>query len=379
MNRQLAIQKWIDQYGIEQLEQQLGILVKQKDDLILLKYNQIESDKSKHEVQECRGLILSLPDLHIVNYVFKKFFNLGEGPADKIDWNDAIVYKKWDGSLINIWFWNGEWRMSTSGVIDGTVEIEPCLTFNKLLHQTIKKVYGKTWQEFTQDFDKDCCYAFELCTPYNIVVTQHQTWHLPIIGIRNRLSLQEIAPENSEINWLHICESFPLSDLESIQQTFQTLDWQNEGYIVRSKKLYNDRFLRIKIKNPKYVAVHHLKGGLGLHHAMQVVKDNEIDEFLIYFAERSDEILHLQREWKSLKSLLLFQWQILLNSGQGYDTMKAYALDVQAKIDKKWQGLMYKLKQNPNIDISDWMCEHIDNKWIYTEFIKSFHSKSLTN
>lgn len=376
MERQLTIQKWIDTNGIDKLETDLGILVKPKDDLILLKYNQIESNKALSEVQESRGLILSIPDLKIVNYVFKKFFNLGEGPADQIDRNDAIVYKKWDGSLINIWHWNNEWRMSTSGVIDGNVEIEPGLTFNTLLHQAIQKVYNKSWLEFTNDLDTDCCYAFELCTPYNIVVTQHQTWNLPLLGIRNKVTLKEIEPEMCNIDWMHVCESYPLSDLEQINNTFQELDWQNEGYIVRSKTLHGNNFLRIKIKNPKYVAVHHLKGGLGLHHAMQVVKDNEIDEFLVYFSERSQEILFLERKWKQLESLLQFQWQIILNYGQGYDSMKSYALDVQAKIDKKWQGLMYKLKQNPELNINNWMCEYIDNKWIYTEFIKEFHKSN---
>ena len=68
--------------------------------LVLLKYNQIDSDLSINMVQECRGLILdSKDDWRVVKFSFSKFFNWGEKNAADIDWSTARVQAKIDGSL----------------------------------------------------------------------------------------------------------------------------------------------------------------------------------------------------------------------------------------------------------------------------------------
>lgn len=61
-----------------------NLIVKEKDDYTLLKYNQLESDFSNEIVRECRGIILN-KDNKIVCYPFHKFFNYGEQYADFID------------------------------------------------------------------------------------------------------------------------------------------------------------------------------------------------------------------------------------------------------------------------------------------------------
>lgn len=66
--------------------------------LVLLKYNQIDSDLSINMVQECRGLILdSKDDWRVVRMSFEKFFNWGEKNAAGIDWSTARVQQKVDG------------------------------------------------------------------------------------------------------------------------------------------------------------------------------------------------------------------------------------------------------------------------------------------
>lgn len=84
-----------------------SLIVKEDDDYILLKYNQLESDLSNLIVQECRGIILRKSDLKVVCFPFKKFFNYHEPNAANIDWDGARVLDKIDGSLIKLWFDNG--------------------------------------------------------------------------------------------------------------------------------------------------------------------------------------------------------------------------------------------------------------------------------
>ena len=47
-----------------------SLIVKEDDDYILLKYNQLESDLSNSIVQECRGIILRKSDLKVVFFPF---------------------------------------------------------------------------------------------------------------------------------------------------------------------------------------------------------------------------------------------------------------------------------------------------------------------
>ena len=66
--------------------------------LILLKYNQIESPMAEPVVQECRGLILDeAADWRVVSFPYVKFFNYAEPLAAAIDWATAQVYEKLDG------------------------------------------------------------------------------------------------------------------------------------------------------------------------------------------------------------------------------------------------------------------------------------------
>lgn len=74
-----------------------SLIVKEDDDYILLKYNQLESDLSNSIVQECRGIILRKSDLKVVCFPFTKFFNYHEPNAANIDWDGARVLDKIDG------------------------------------------------------------------------------------------------------------------------------------------------------------------------------------------------------------------------------------------------------------------------------------------
>lgn len=67
--------------------------------LVLLKYDQLNSDLGNDIVQECRGLILDSDTFDIVSYPFNKFFNYGESHASSIDWDSAYVTQKLDGCV----------------------------------------------------------------------------------------------------------------------------------------------------------------------------------------------------------------------------------------------------------------------------------------
>lgn len=70
----LAIQQYIRKNGLEKAIDTFKLKVKIYEHKIHLKYNQIESDMSLMEVQECRGLILDKVTLDVISMSFFKFF-----------------------------------------------------------------------------------------------------------------------------------------------------------------------------------------------------------------------------------------------------------------------------------------------------------------
>ena len=93
------------------------IKIVEEGNLVLFKYSQIDSDFFNPIVKECRGIILEKDTWRVVAYPFKKFFNFGEAYADEIDWESAVVETKEDGSLIKVYYYDGEWRVGTNGTI----------------------------------------------------------------------------------------------------------------------------------------------------------------------------------------------------------------------------------------------------------------------
>ena len=84
--------------------------------LVMFKYDQIESDMSLPIVQECRGLILDFDTNDIVSFPFKKFFNAGETNAAEIDWSSCWVGEKIDGSITKVVKIGDKLLWSTNGV-----------------------------------------------------------------------------------------------------------------------------------------------------------------------------------------------------------------------------------------------------------------------
>lgn len=362
MSGRLEIQKLLDLHGLDHVVDSLKLIAKRKGDLVLLKYNQIESDYSIEAVQESRGIILDASDnWNIVCYGFKKFFNSQEGFAHSIDWNTARIYDKLDGSLINIWNHKGEWRLSTSGTIDGETDSNGSVkTFKDLVFDTISLHYKMSFDEFASKFDPMYTYMFELCTPYNLVVTQHKDSKLHLLGLRHKGTLIEEAIEQSKFDWLSKPKSYSFKNLDEIRATFKDRSWEDEGNVV-----CDANFNRIKEKNPSYVACHHLKSNLAQWHVMEVIKKNEVEEFCVYFKEREDEVRLLAKRFKELeKRLGLIYADLAYCSNTQKWTQKDFAEVVFKNVERVFTGLMFGLRNGKMTSVRDYLCE-LDDKFLY--------------
>lgn len=259
--------------------------------LVMFKYNQIESDFNESIVRECRGLILNEDTYDVVSYPFNKFGNVGEGAwVDNIDWNSAHVLEKCDGSIIKIVKVNGKLLISTNGCILASecnisnITESSLKNFEDLFYWAIKEQFPNFKQDwFEQLFEEGYTYIFELCTNANKIVVPHPEPKVYFIGIRNNKTYKEIYIFDHDFSKIfHTPKIFPLKTLDDVVNAASKLDWKNEGYVVSDKY-----FKRVKVKSLEYLKVHRLagNGNLSIRRAIDVYMAGECDEILAYFPE----------------------------------------------------------------------------------------------
>ncbi len=304
------------------------------NNLVLLKYDQIESPMGDPLVRECRGLILDeADDWRVICRPFDKFFNYGEGHASVVDWNTACVQEKLDGSLCTLYWYNGAWNVSTSGSPDagGNVGDFPDLTFSKLFWKTFNDM-GLKVPPFT---DVDINYMFELMTQFNRIVVVHKEPALKLIGVRDRFSGEELSvysPRAAAREYPAV-RSFALNTVDAITASFASINpLSQEGYVVVDKF-----FNRNKIKHPGYVAIHHLKDGFGMRRILEIVRTGEVPEFLTYFPEWTKQFEGVGGVLKALKLELETAYLQI----EDFPDQKAFALEA---VKTRCSGCLFSLR-----------------------------------
>lgn len=281
----LQIQEYLRKGGtLEELSTTLGITAKRHNkynNLVLFKYNQIESPMANPIVQECRGIILDESDnWNVIFHGMNKFFNYGEGHAASIDWETVRFQEKVDGSLIGLYFYNGMWEVCTSGTPDASGYVN---TSSKSFREYFLETLGN---RFNQDEIgvNDFNYWLELTGPANRIVVPHQLSGVTLLGARNIHTGKEVHP--SEVNHIFpgvmAVREFPLRTIEDMIATFSTISpLQQEGYVI-----VDANFNRIKCKHPGYVQLHHMKDTLASARALvEVARAGEISEVVATFPE----------------------------------------------------------------------------------------------
>ena len=118
---------------------------------------------------------------------------------------------------------------------------------------------------------------FELTSPHNRVVVRYPETSLCHIGTRDNRTFVECDMDIG----VRKPQEFALNTLEDCIDNAKRLNYDNEGYVIVDR-FYN----RVKVKSPLYVALSHLSQGVTTHsNVLEIIKQNEQDEFLAYFPE----------------------------------------------------------------------------------------------
>ncbi len=231
----------------------LKINVKEDGELAIFNY-EILADFSNPIVQEARGIIINTSTLEVVCWPFRKFGNYNESYADKIDWNNAVVLEKVDGSIIKLWFNKllDNWQFSTNGTI--RAENANVSGFDNLYYSQVIRNAENISSIHFDSLNKDYTYVFELVSPQTQVVVCYEKTLLYHLGTRNNLTGEElnenigiIKPQSYQLNSLEKC-------IEAVIELNKNMTAvKKEGFVVVDKN-----WNRVKIKSPDYVLLHHM-------------------------------------------------------------------------------------------------------------------------
>lgn len=293
MKPQLKIQEYLRSgKTLDTLKDELGIEYNEYGSLIILNYSQIDSPKNHPIVLECRGLILEKESFNVICYPLKRFFNYLEVTevTENFDFNKAVGLQKLDGTLISLFNYKDKWLMSTRGVIENTSNVGMAdITFKELFQRAANQ-----YPAFWANLDKKLTYCFELTALENRVVTIYHERKLHLILARELETLKELSLKDLESLAKKLGVEFPnkvtFNNGDELLDLARKLATLEEGFVAVIFESYDEdgiSFKRVKIKNPAYVAIHHLKdrSGRSMRSFISLIRSNNMDEFLGYFPE----------------------------------------------------------------------------------------------
>lgn len=232
------------------------IKVKDEGSLSIFNYDMMV-DFSDPIVQEARGIIINTDMLNVVCFPFRKFGNSHESYADPIDWSNAKVQEKIDGSIVKLWHLTGnQWIFSSNSCINASdAKLNSGYTMLDLIKETDEFVYLNNLI-LNNELDEHNTYIFELVGPKNQVVIKYDKTQLYHIGTRNNETGKELGT-GQFAGFIMSPKEYPLHSLEDCIAAAKELNKNdypdNEGFVVVDKDYH-----RVKVKAPEYLIYHHM-------------------------------------------------------------------------------------------------------------------------
>lgn len=208
-----------------------------------------------------------------------------------------------DGTLIRLFYHGGEWHKSTNRAIDaskaswGNIE-----SFGTLFDEVANSL------EFDYErLNKEYCYMIVVQHPQNRIVQPVETQALVHIGT---FDLKRNVEVDDDIG-IPKHNIYNFATLDELINNLAQQDWKTPGFL-----LVNSRNERLRVENPKYVAVKQLKGMVkdetqkwkvceGIDPLMvrlvYLMRDHKDAEYLRYFPEHTHLVHKLHDDLNKLR------------------------------------------------------------------------------
>lgn len=181
--------EFLKKEGLTKLSEKFNITVKPSvvnPELVCLTYSQLNTPKNEI-TNECRGIVLNKDTFEIVCYPFTRFNDYNPKVDIGFDKSNFKIFEKVDGSLMSVYFYKNEWRVSTKSTCDGNgmVLAQNC---------TYSEYFWKVWNKLGYDLPTDtkCTYIFEFKFPSETqFITKSTDETITLIGCRDIITYKE--------------------------------------------------------------------------------------------------------------------------------------------------------------------------------------------
>jgi hypothetical protein len=184
-------------------------------------------------------------------------------------------------------------------------------------------------------------YSFELCTPYNKVVKLYSESRVYLTGGFKVSTGEELDKFHLDycagaLNVfrpkVYVFEDF---STDKLLESFKDMESTDEGYV-----LIDHTRNRLKVKNPTYVDLHHMKGegALTPRRICDIVFRGETEEVLSYFPEFRDMIIPFQQTYDRM----MLEIDEVFEKYKNIESQKEFALKVK---DLPYANVLFSLRK----------------------------------
>jgi T4 RnlA family RNA ligase len=352
------VQQFLIDHGHDELTNQFGIRLSFHPTLplVICNYDQLESPKTHPIVRECRGLILNSQTHELVARAFNRFFNWGEVVEEMslFNFNDFSVQSKEDGSLVVIYFYDGQWRINTRGSFGlDLMQFQPFTWGAAILN-----ALGVTdVNDLNLCLDQSVTYVGEFVSPWNKVVRSYvepKVYLLSAFRGYNELSHQECDELASDAKVFLRPTRYDFTTIEQVQEFLTEMaanDATYEGVVI-----CDNEFRRYKIKSPTYLSLHRMgsikENLFNPKNLIPFILSGESDELLTYFSEVREALEFYTQQFDDICGEMNLLW----NQHKGILDQKEFALKVK---DHSMASMLFQarrtgetpekiLRQNPD-------------------------------
>jgi T4 RnlA family RNA ligase len=242
---------------------------------------------------DCRGIMFDVTDQNNVKLVSlppEKFFNYEEGGVDHTKGKLGDKMVKMDGSLISTYIHNNQLYLKSKGSLFSSQALDAMKFLDKDENAQLKnELETLTKSGFTVNL--------EYTSPENRVVIPYQTEELTVLSARRHedgknffatklielLDKLEMTATKAEMVHYVNLHNEEINQLEFVEAV--RAEQEGEGYVVEIVLPDGNSYLT-KIKNIRYIALHHTKDSVDSpKHLFEAVIEEATDDLRAMFAD----------------------------------------------------------------------------------------------
>ncbi|UJR19973.1 hypothetical protein I4U23_023105 [Adineta vaga] len=323
----------------------------------------------------CRGILFNITDpenIQLVSLPPEKFFNYEEGNGLKIHplGKFGVQMEKLDGSLISTYLHKGEVRLKSKTAL-GSSQATEAMTL----------LTGKYLDEVKQIVCDNKTVNFELTSPTNRIILYYNESKLRILSIRCHLTgdtlfgdrLIQYLKEKQFSTMIENVVSFKqVSGGVSHERFVDDIrnETEGEGYVVEiissDKKCY-----LIKIKNHKYLLLHHTKSSCtSAKYLCQCVINEQTDDIRALFIDENatlQRITDMENKVRPVYNQLVHTVESFYEENKGL-SRKDYAIKISNIKDLKiYMPLLMNLYGGKEVDFKKFAVDRMKDIFDITE------------